>query len=87
MTKTENCSRAAPPARRVKVAGSQHNADDMLPEYDFRGGVRGKYAERYRQRPPAQIIAQIASKSIRHRRVETSSRDHDEVLYGKTKEK
>jgi hypothetical protein len=24
-------------------------ADDMRPEYDFSGGVRGKYAERYRQ--------------------------------------
>lgn len=23
--------------------------DEMRPEYDFRGGVRGKYAERYRQ--------------------------------------
>jgi len=23
------------------------NDPDMLPEYDFRGGVRGKYAERY----------------------------------------
>ena len=23
--------------------------DDMLPEYDFSGGVRGKYYERYRQ--------------------------------------
>lgn len=23
--------------------------DEMLPEYDFRGGVRGKYYERYRQ--------------------------------------
>ncbi len=23
--------------------------DDMLPEYDFTGGVRGKYAEQYRQ--------------------------------------
>lgn len=23
--------------------------DDMLPEYDFRGAVRGKYYERYRQ--------------------------------------
>ena len=22
-------------------------ADEMRPEYDFRGGVRGKYAERY----------------------------------------
>jgi predicted RNase H-like HicB family nuclease len=24
-------------------------ADEMRPEYDFSGGVRGKYAERYRQ--------------------------------------
>ena len=23
--------------------------DEMLPEYDFTGGVRGKYVERYRQ--------------------------------------
>ncbi len=23
--------------------------DEMLPNYDFTGGVRGKYAERYRQ--------------------------------------
>jgi hypothetical protein len=23
--------------------------EDMLPEYDLRGGVRGKYVERYRQ--------------------------------------
>ena len=23
--------------------------DEMLPEYDLRGGVRGKYVERYRQ--------------------------------------
>ena len=31
---------------------SQENrpeADEMLPEYDIRGGVRGKYLERYRQ--------------------------------------
>ena len=25
------------------------NADDMLPEYDFSGAVRGKYYERYKQ--------------------------------------
>ena len=24
-------------------------ADDLLPHYDFRGGVRGKYAARYRE--------------------------------------
>jgi len=25
----------------------ERDPDEILPEYDFRGGVRGKYAERY----------------------------------------
>jgi len=28
---------------------SKENEQDMRPEYDMRGGVRGKYFERYRQ--------------------------------------
>lgn len=33
-----------------KTPGSlDSDADDMRPEYDFSGGVRGKYAERYAQ--------------------------------------
>ncbi len=28
---------------------SKPKADEMRPEYDIRGGVRGKYYERYRQ--------------------------------------
>jgi hypothetical protein len=28
---------------------SLRSSTDMLPEYDFSGGVRGKYTERYRQ--------------------------------------
>ena len=28
---------------------TKNDADDMRPEYDLRGGVRGKYYERYRQ--------------------------------------
>ena len=27
---------------------SEHN-EDLRPEYDFRGGIRGKYAKRYRE--------------------------------------
>ncbi len=27
----------------------ESEADDMAPEYDFSGGVRGKYAKRYHQ--------------------------------------
>jgi predicted RNase H-like HicB family nuclease len=31
------------------MRGKSGEADEMRPEYDFSGGVRGKYAERYRQ--------------------------------------
>ena len=31
--------------------------DDMLPEYDFRGGVRGKYARDYGQNRNLRILA------------------------------
>jgi hypothetical protein len=29
---------------------SQENSNEMKPEYDMRGGVRGKYLERYQRR-------------------------------------
>ncbi len=29
--------------------GSKPETDEMRPEYDIKGGVRGKYYERYRQ--------------------------------------
>ena len=32
-----------------KKASDQAKEDDMRPEYDLRGGVRGKYYERYKQ--------------------------------------
>lgn len=35
---------AKPPAARPQPAG----AEEMRPRYDFSGGVRGKYAARYR---------------------------------------
>lgn len=28
---------------------NRSEADEMAPEYDIRGGVRGKYSERYRE--------------------------------------
>jgi hypothetical protein len=33
----------------MKKASDQPAPDEMRPEYDLRGGVRGKYYERYRQ--------------------------------------
>ena len=32
----------------MKKAKPAHISEDMRPEYDLRGGVRGKYYERYR---------------------------------------
>ena len=32
-----------------KNANKQPEQDEMRPEYDLRGGVRGKYYERYKQ--------------------------------------
>ncbi len=32
-----------------KTSRSSDSSDDLRPEYDFRGGVRGKYAERFRE--------------------------------------
>lgn len=33
----------------MKKTSSGQSDDEMRPEYDLRGGVRGKYYERYRQ--------------------------------------
>lgn len=33
----------------MKKATEQERDDEMRPEYDLRGGVRGKYYERYRK--------------------------------------
>jgi hypothetical protein len=32
-----------------KTSKPPDSSDDLRPEYDFRGGVRGKYAERFRE--------------------------------------
>jgi hypothetical protein len=36
------------PRRNIESSNVERD-DDMLPEYDFTGAVRGKYYERYRQ--------------------------------------
>ena len=33
--------------KRMQKATTDKRRQDLLPEYDFRGGVRGKYARRY----------------------------------------
>ena len=37
--------------------GSKPEPDELKPEYDIRGGVRGKYYERYRQGTNVVLLA------------------------------
>ena len=43
----KKASRKSAPRRRPTTQA--RGADDILPHYDFRGAVRGKYAARYRE--------------------------------------
>lgn len=44
----------------------QPDSDDMLPEYDFRGGVRGKHARAYRQGHTVKIRRADGTTSVQH---------------------
>jgi hypothetical protein len=48
----------------MKKAARKHSDKDMLPEYDFRGGVRGKYLERYRQGCNVVVLEPDVAKSF-----------------------
>lgn len=41
--------------KKAEIDREQVGSDEMLPEYDFRGGVRGKHAQAYRQGHTVQI--------------------------------
>lgn len=40
--------------------------DDMRPEYDFRGGIRGKHAEAYRQGHTVRIHKMDGTTTVQH---------------------
>jgi hypothetical protein len=42
------------------------DSDDMLPEYDFRGGVRGKHARAYREGHTVKIHRTDGTTSVQH---------------------
>jgi hypothetical protein len=48
----------------MKKDNRKYDADEMLPEYDFRGGVRGKYAQRYRQGTNVVLLAPDVAKAF-----------------------
>jgi len=52
--------------KKVKTEGQQDMADDMLPEYDFRGGVRGKHAQALRQGYTVRIHEEDGTTTIQH---------------------
>jgi hypothetical protein len=48
-----------------KNQGKESAADEMRPEYDLRGGVRGKYYERYKQGTNAVLLEPDIAKAFR----------------------
>jgi hypothetical protein len=61
-------------------------ADDLLPHYDFRGGVRGKYAARYRDGTNVVVLApDVAARFPDAASVNRALRALAEVADGTTK--
>src|SRR6267143_92641 len=53
--------------KRKKTSKARQRADDeMRPEYDFRGGVRGKHYQAYRRRHTVTIHKTDGSKVVQH---------------------
>ncbi len=47
-----------------KPLSDERDEDDMRPEYDLRGGVRGKYYQRYRQGTNVVLLAPDVARSF-----------------------
>ena len=54
-----------PSVGTMKKNRSNPQADDMRPEYDLRGGVRGKYYERYKQGTNVVLLEPAVAKVFR----------------------
>src|SRR5207247_2805979 len=53
--------------KKEKTSKARHQADDeMRPEYDFRGGVRGKHYQAYRRGHTVTIHKTDGSKGVQH---------------------
>ena len=49
-----------------KAASNPERTDEMLPEYDFRGGVRGKHSSAYRQGHTVKIHRSDGTTTTQH---------------------
>lgn len=51
----------------MKRAGSRREPEDMPPEYDFSGGVRGKYARRFKTDTIMVVLDPDVAEAVRKR--------------------
>jgi hypothetical protein len=59
-----------------KIDKPSGSGDDLRPEYDFRGGVRGKYAKRYHEGSNVVVLdPDVAAKFKDSREVNQALRD------------
>lgn len=57
--------------KKEKISKSQNQEnDEMLPEYDFRGGVRGKHFKAYRRGHTVTIHKSDGTTEVRHFKLE-----------------
>ena len=52
--------------KKVKTEEQKDMVDDMLPEYDFRGGVRGKHAQALREGYSVRIHEEDGTTTVQH---------------------
>lgn len=57
----------------------ESDADEMRPEYDFRGGVRGKHAQTYRQGHTVTIHREDGTTTVQY--FDRDSRRHEMSLF------
>ena len=55
---------------KIPKSQNQKKDDEMLPEYDFRGGVRGKHHEAYRRGHSVTIHQTDGTTDVRHFKLE-----------------
>jgi hypothetical protein len=52
--------------KKASGKGKTTEFDEMRPEYDFRGGIRGKHAEAYRQGHTVRIHRMDGTTTVQH---------------------
>lgn len=52
--------------KKVRADQPQEQSDEMRPEYDFSGGVRGKHAQAYRQGHTIKVHQTDGTTMVRH---------------------